>query len=723
MPYTQENRLIGIETPLGKDILLLRGFSGQEGISRLSNFDLDLLSQDPDIKFEDIIGKRVTLRVTLGSDKKRYFNGFISRFMQTGSDRGLANYRATMVPWLWFLTRTSDCRIFQKKTIPDIIEQIFKDLGFTDYKLQLQGSFEPRDYCVQYRETDFNFVSRLMEQYGLLYFFEHEKGKHTLIIANDPSAHQPCPEQKEAKWDPQGSGALAEDVLTSLQWEQTLRPGKYAVTDYNFETPDTSLHAEMKTVIEVGGNNKFEIYDFPGEYSKKNQGDTIAKIRMEEEEAQYLVVTGTSSCRAFTSGYRFDLKDYVRKDMNRAYLLTSVQHVATVGSTYTTTAVGKDESTYSNSFTCIPHKVPFRPPQITSKPIIQGTQTAVVTGKAGEEIWTDNYGRVKVQFHWDRDGQFDEFSSPWIRVSQVHAGKGFGGVDIPRIGEEVIVGFLEGDADQPIIVGRVYNAKNMPPGSLPAGGMISGLKSNSTPGGGGNNSIMMDDTKGNELYSMNAQFNCTENVGNNRTTTVGVDDSLTVGSNQTIGIGADRKETVGGAETITVTGHRTETVNGGETVTVNGGRSHTVNGMQTTTISVAEVHSVGAGRMHNVGAAEAITVGGAQAISVGAAQAISVGGAQMVNVGALQSVNVGGPHKLSAAVISETSKGAIKIKAGATTIVEAPTIILKAGGSKIIMNSGGITIKGSKITVKADGSASIKAGGSIKIKGANLGED
>lgn len=272
MPHTQETRLIGIETPLGKDILLLRGFSGQEGISRLSNFDLDLLSHDPDIKFEDIIGKRVTLRVTLGSDKKRYFNGFISRFMQTGSDRGLANYRATMVPWLWFLTRTSDCRIFQKKTIPDIIEQIFKDLGFTDYKLQLQGSFEPRDYCVQYRETDFNFVSRLMEQYGLLYFFEHEKGKHTLVIANDPSAHQSCPEQKEAKWEAQGSGALAEDVITSWQWEQTLRPGKYAVTDYNFETPSTSLDAEMKTTIEVGGNSKFEIYDYPGEYTKKKKG-------------------------------------------------------------------------------------------------------------------------------------------------------------------------------------------------------------------------------------------------------------------------------------------------------------------------------------------------------------------------------------------------------------------------------------------------------------------
>ncbi len=722
MPHTQENRLIGIETPLGKDVLLLRGFSGQEGLSRCANFDLDLLSHDPDVKFEDIIGKRVTLRVTLGADKKRYFNGFISRFMQTGSDRGLANYRATMVPWLWFLTRTSDCRIFQKKSIPDIIEKIFEDLGFTDYKVHLQG-FEPLDYCVQYRETDFNFVSRLMEQYGIFYFFEHEKDKHTLVLANDPDACQPCKEQETVKWDAQGSGALAEDVITTFQWEQTLRPGKYAVTDYNFETPSTSLAAEMKSTIEVGGNGRFEIYDYPGEYGKKNQGDTIARLRMEEEEARCVVVSGTSSCRVFTSGYRFDLIDYVRQDMNQAYLLTSVHHAASVGGTYTTTALAKDESAYTNSFTCIPHKIPFRPPQVTPKPIIQGSQTAVVVGPAGEEIYTDNYGRVKVQFHWDREGQFDEYSSPWIRVSQVHAGKGFGGIDTPRIGEEVIVGFLEGDADQPIIVGRVYNAKNMPPNGMPGAGMVSGLKSNSTPGGGGNNCIMMDDTKGNELYSMNAQYNCTENVGNNRTTTIGVDDSLTVGTNQTVGIGADRKETVGGTENVTITGHRTETVNGGETVTVNSGRSHTVNGMQTTTISVAEVHSVGAGRMHNVGAAEAITVGGGQAISVGAAQAISVGGAQMVNVGALQSVNVGGPHKLSAAVISETSKGTINIKAGATTIVEAPTIILKAGGSKIIMNSGGITIKGAKFTMKADGSGSIKAGGSIKIKGSNLGED
>ena len=355
---TQANRLIGISTPLGKDVLLLRGFSGQEAISRLFSFELDLLSTDAEIKFEDIVGQPVTIRVILGEDKERYFSGIISRFMQTGSDTGLANYRATMMPWLWFLTRTADCRIFQNKSVPDIIQQIFKEMGFSDVKLVLKGTYEPRDYCVQYRETDFNFVSRLMEQYGIFYYFEHEQKKHTLVLADDLSAHDPCPEQPEVKWNPHGSDSLKEDVIKSLQWEQTFRSGKYAVTDYNFETPSTSLMAEVKTKLEVGGNSKFEIYDFPGEYGKKADGNKIAKIRMEEEEAQHFFVSGGSTCRVFTSGYKFTLQDYVRKDLNGEYVLTQVQHFASVGSTYTTGTDGDGgEDDYTNSFTCIPNRL------------------------------------------------------------------------------------------------------------------------------------------------------------------------------------------------------------------------------------------------------------------------------------------------------------------------------------------------------------------------------
>lgn len=743
MPHTQENRLIGIETPLGKDILLLKGFSGQEGISRLSNFDLDLLSHDPDIKFEDIIGKRVTLRVTLGSEKKRYFNGFISRFSQTGSDRGLANYRATMVPWLWFLTRTSDCRIFQKKTIPAIIEQVFKDLGFTDYKLQLQGSFEPRDYCVQYRETDFNFVSRLMEQYGLLYFFEHEKDKHTLVIANDPSAHQPCPEQKDAKWDPQGSGALAEDVITSFQWEQMLRPGKYAVTDYNFETPSTSLDAEMKSTIEVGGNSKLEIYDFPGEYAKKNQGDAIAKLRMEEEEAQYLVVTGTSSCRAFTSGSRFDLKDYVRKDMNQAYLLTSLHHVATVGGTYTTTAVGKDESAYTNSFTCIPHKVPFRPPQVTPKPIIQGVQTAVVVGKAGEEIWTDNYGRVKVQFHWDREGKFDENSSCWTRVSQNWAGKQWGAMFLPRIGQEVIIEFIEGDPDRPIITGRVYNAEQMPPYPLPGEQTKSTIKSNSSKGGGGSNELRFEDKKGGEEIYLHGQKDWNIVIENDKSQSVGHDESLSVGNNRTKTVGVDQSETIGSNKTIKVGTNHTEAIGANKTMTVGGNHTETISGAEAITVGMASAHTIALARALSIGGAYQVTVGGAMNETIGAAKAEEIGAVKSVNVGGNSSENVGANKSVDAASnISESAGKNISLKAGQDisgnagknisveggenisgkagkdvafqagkkmALIAEDEIILKTGSASIVMKKNGdIQIKGNKITIKGDGDITIK---------------
>jgi type VI secretion system secreted protein VgrG len=727
MPYTQENRLIGIDTPLGKDRLLLRGFSGQEGVSRLSNFDLDLLSEDPDIQFQDIIGKRVTLRVTLGSDKKRYFNGVISRFSQTGSDRGLANYRATMVPWLWFLTRTSDCRIFQKKSIPDIIRQIFKDLGFTDYKLQLQGTFEPRDYCVQYRETDFNFVSRLMEQYGLFYFFEHEKDKHTLVIANDPSAHQPCPEQNEAKWEAQGSGALAEDVITSFQWEQILRPGKYAVTDYNFETPSTSLDAEMKTTIEVGGNGKFEIYDYPGEYSKKNQGDTIAKIRMEEEEAQYLVATGTSSCRAFTSGYRFELKEYVRKDMNQPYVLTSVHHVATVGGTYTTTAVGRDESNYTNFFTCIPHKVPFRPPQVTPKPIIQGVQTAVVVGKAGEEIWTDNYGRVKVQFHWDREGKYDENSSCWTRVSQNWAGKQWGAMFLPRIGQEVIVEFLEGDPDRPIITGRVYNAEQMPPYPLPGEQTKSTIKSNSSKGGGGSNELRFEDKKGGEEIYLHGQKDWNIVIENDKSQSVGHDESLTVGNNRTKKVGVDQSEDIGSNKTIHVGANHTEAIDANKTLTVGGNHTESIGGNETITVSTASAHTIALARALTIGAGYQVTVGGAMNESVGGLKAEEIGGLKSVNVGGNSSENVGANKSVDASSnISEnagknmalsagdnfsgTAGKDVTVKAGKKMLLDAgDEITIQTGSARIQMKKNGdIVIEGKKISVNASGDIVMK---------------
>src|ERR1017187_9119292 len=218
--YTQDNRLISIDSPLGKDVLLLQCFTGREGISRLFSFHLDLASEKDSISFKDIIGQNVTIRVTLADNSPRYFNGFVSRFAQSGSDVRFTSYQMEVVPWLWFLTRIADCRIFQDKTIPSIIEEVFKIRGFKDYKLSLTGTYDPREYCVQYRETDFNFVSRLMEQYGIFYFFEHENGKHTLVLADSASVHQPCPHQSKAGYNLVTGGLDADDVVTGWHMEQ-----------------------------------------------------------------------------------------------------------------------------------------------------------------------------------------------------------------------------------------------------------------------------------------------------------------------------------------------------------------------------------------------------------------------------------------------------------------------------------------------------------------------
>jgi type VI secretion system secreted protein VgrG len=539
MPFTQEAHSIAITTPLGKDVLLLRGFSGSEAISQLFHFDLDLLSENDSIKFQDVVGKNVTLHVNT-AEGPRHFNGFISRFSQGSQDRRLTAYHAQMVPWLWFLTRTADCRIFQNQKVPDIIQKIFTDLKFQDFELRLYGSYTPREYCVQYRETDFNFVSRLMEEEGICYFFDHQDGKHVLVLADDPAAHKPCPNQETARYGFSGpGGTYNEDMVTEWHYDEEFRPGTWAQTDYNFETPSTSL------AVTVNGKNPYEIYEFPGEHYVRAQGDRLAKIRLQEQTAPTEVSHGSSMCRNFRSGFQFKLEDHYRNDLNEKYLITVVRHTATHGGNYEAGAPSGGDLTYCNSFECIPSTTPFRPPRVTPTPFVQGCQTAKVVGPAGEEIYTDKHGRVKVQFHWDREGKHDENSSCWIRVSHPWAGQGWGAVSIPRIGQEVIVDFLEGDPDQPIITGRVYNAEQMPPFGMPAGAVVSGIKSNSTKGGGGSNEISLNDTKGKEMITVHAQYDMA--------TTVEHDDTQTVHNNRAIQVDGTHDEKIVKDTNITIT--------------------------------------------------------------------------------------------------------------------------------------------------------------------------
>ncbi len=534
MSYTQEKRLISIDTPLGRDAVLLTGCTGDEGISRLFTFHLELLSENHTIAFKDIVGKQVTISLHHLGDEKRHWNGYVSRFACVGGDNRFSNYRAEIVPWLWFLTRTADCQIFQQKTIPEIIKKVFQDHGFQDFQDRTQASYPQREYVVQYRETAFNFISRLMEEYGIFYFFEHDQGTHKLIFADKPQVHKNCPVQHKVRFNyTPGSTFLKEDIVESWGAEQELRPGKYALTDYNFQTPNTSLMANVQTVAELGGNTKYEIYDYPGIHIKKSEGDTVTKLRMEEEEAVHHLISGSGNCRSFASGYKFHLDEHSRQDMNGDYLLTEVSHSVSVGNGYSGSGGGSQE-TYTNHFTCMPFAVPYRPQRLTPKPIVQGPQTAVVVGPAGEEIYPDKYGRVKVQFHWDRLGKKDEKSSCWIRVSQPWAGKNWGAINIPRIGQEVIVEFLEGDPDRPIITGRVYNDDQMPPYALPDNMTRTTFLSRSTKGGGSSNfnELRFEDKKGSEQIFLNAEKDMDHRVENDSREYIGKDRSLIVKGDQ-----------------------------------------------------------------------------------------------------------------------------------------------------------------------------------------------
>jgi type VI secretion system secreted protein VgrG len=548
MAVTQAGRLISVTTPLGADELLLEGFSGQEALSSLFQFTLYLLSDNTSIAFDAVVGKPATIHILKEDGSQRPINGVISHFSQGSMEAGFSRYHAIVVPWLWNLTRTVDCRIFQHKTVPDIIQQIFRDLGYSDFKLALTGNYQPRTYCVQYRETDFNFVSRLMEEEGIFYFFEHSANQHILILGDSQSAHQPCPGQARFPYGSVG-GPQQGDSVTGWLWEQGVQPAQYALTDFNFETPSTDLSVNVSTLVTAGRNDRLQIYDYPGRYRKRSEGERYVKLHMEEQETPHTQIHGAGDCRAFVPGYVFQLTDHFRGDFNRSYLLTEVHHEAR-----SNIRGGGSEASYSNTFTCIPKEVPFRPPSIARKPFVQGVQTAIVAGPKGEEIWTDKYGRVKVQFHWDREGKRDENSSCWLRVAQNWAGKRWGVIFTPRIGQEVIVDFLEGDPDQPIITGRVYNAEAMPPYELPQEQTKSTIKSLSSKGGGGFNEIRFEDKKSQEQLFIHAERNQDNRVKNDSLEWVGRDRHLI--------IKRDQLEQVEGDLHLSVKGDQNEKIDG-----------------------------------------------------------------------------------------------------------------------------------------------------------------
>ena len=447
MALTQAGRHIRVNTNLGEDKVFLESFEGEERVSDLFRFELGLLTEDPGFSMDSLLNQPAVVSISLHDDSDRHFHGIINHIEEVETrQEGTTLYRATMVPWTWLLTLFIDCRIFQNKSVPDIVQQVFKDRGFSDFANRLSGTYDAREYCVQYRETDFNFISRLLEDEGIFYFFEHDQDRHTLVLADQPTAFVDCPGQSQLAYDTIPGLWQDQDVALSVRRSKYVRVGKVTENDYDFTKPKSSIDANLDS------SRKGEFYEYPGKYTVRDDGSRYARVRLEEQEVKLLMLNAETNCRALRAGFQFTLSGYYRDDANQAYSLLAVRHKA-ANNTYISSE-RQDAFDYRNTIEAIPQGTAYHPPRNARRPFIQGSQTAVVVGKSGEEIWVDQYGRVKVQFFWDRAGNMDENSSCWIRVAQLWAGKGWGAIFTPRIGQEVIVDFLEGDPDRPIITGR-----------------------------------------------------------------------------------------------------------------------------------------------------------------------------------------------------------------------------------------------------------------------------
>ncbi|WP_369397698.1 type VI secretion system Vgr family protein, partial [Pseudomonas plecoglossicida] len=506
----QNRRLfkLNILSQSANDEFLLEHFSGSEALSKLYEFDLALLSHQSDVKLKSLIGSPATVEIELADGSYRHVNGYINRFSTQGSDGGYVRYAAVLGPWLWMLTCRFDTRIFQEKTVQDVVSEVFAGFGsLAKYEFRLSKPLKSHSYITQYRESDFNFVQRLLENEGLFYYFEHTADSHLMVITDDSSTLVPLPEQPQIRFH---SASVTETADSITQWQASrqLQSGKIAVRTFDYRQPRNFLPVTMQSLNDQGDVDQFEVYDFPGQYTHGTyeDGEAMVRNRIEALELMGKTFYGDSNSRAMKPGYTFELTQHYAHDMgdaeNRQFLLLSVEHRGS--NNYMT----GDQAGYLNRFVCVRKKIAYRPQLSTRKPLINGPQTAIVVGPPGEEIFTDELGRVKLQFHWDRQGQFNDHSSCWVRVAQSGASGGFGSIQIPRVGDEVVVVFLDGNPDRPLIMGSLYNSTNTPPWALPANKTQSGFLTRSMKGDGGKaNFFRFEDKAGAEQIIMHAERN------------------------------------------------------------------------------------------------------------------------------------------------------------------------------------------------------------------------
>ncbi len=722
MPYTQSGRRLKVTTPLGPDVLLLNGFSGHEAISRPFLFRLECVAENDKAKqvvFDALLGQKVTAEIDLPGGAKRHVNGTCLRVAEGARDATFTRFTLDLVPEPFLLSRRTQSRIFQQITVPDILKKVFA--GF-EMAWELQGTFEPRDYCVQYRESDFAFASRLMEEEGIYYFFKHSDGSHKMVVANLPASHSDLPGKANLIFEAVGGGSREEDRVHAWEKSQELKSSKVKLWDHCFEL-NHKQHLEAEFPIQaavaagkvshklkLGANAKLELYDFPGGYAQRFDGiqpgggdrpadiqkvfddnKRTVELRMQEQAAASVLVHATSNCRQVVSGHKFTLERHF--DGDGPWVVYEVEHAASEAADLRS---GGGGFTYQNRFTCFPVALPFRPPRVTPIPTVKGTQTAVVVGPPGEEIFTDKYSRIKVQFHWDREGKNNSDSSCWVRVATPWAGQRWGMIHIPRIGQEVVVDFLEDNMDQPIVVGSVYNAECMPPYDLPAHKTQSGIKSRSSLQGtpANFNEIRFEEKKGHEQLFIHAEKNQDIEVENDETHWVGHDRRKTIDHDETTHVKHDRTETVDNNETITIGSNRTEMVGINETITIGANRTETV--------GANESISIGANRSTAVGGSESVAVGASRTTAIGQNAALQVGGNATTQVGKNDEIQVGKSFAL----------------------IAGDQIQLQTGDASIIMKKDGtITIKGKDIKLVGSGKINVKADGDVVMKGSKISQN
>ena len=693
-------------TSLFGDEAVLARLEGREEISRPYEFMLTIDSPKESIAPADVIGKPLGVKIDRKDGPPRFVHGYISHlwagdFVMTEGKQRVSSriYRARIVPWIWFMMRASRSFVYlpekQEKSFQDIFDKLLervKSYGHVQTWNDVAGASilknRKTEHCVQYRETDFNFLSRTLERFGVYYYFKHEANKHTLVLSD--KSNYPRASDAEVDLKPSISSIYTNDQITSWEHAYEFVSGKFEQTDYDFLQPSTSLKtsASKSGNVSLSNNSGYELYDYPNDYVDKGDGTEESYRRMEEEEIRFNTVQGESCCKSFTAGYKFKLKSHYScpDEAGKSFLLTGVHHSASQPARSTDS---QTSTFYSNRFVCVPDSMQYRPARQTPRPRLVSIQTAVVVGPKGEEIYTDEHGRVKVQFHWDREGRHDENTSCWIRVSQSHAGRGFGGIDIPRIGEEVIVSFVEGDPDRPLITGRVYHKESVPPFALPGEKTRSGIKTK-TYKGSGYNELSMDDTPGKEQIRIHGQYNMdsviendeTHKIGKNRTKSIGVDEVMTIGNNQklkvgvnkTVDVGTDHTETIGANQNIKIASNQVTKIGANQTTTVASNQSNSVGSAKTETVGMMSNEMVGFMKTTNVGVAYSIISGAAMNTAVGFVSAEEVGMTKKIIVGSKLEIIV--------------------------------------GASKLVMEAGGkVTIEGTEFLFSAKGN--VKINGSI----------